>query len=629
MRLRCTGTGGEQMPDETDQGQWLVIHPREILTSFFLPLPEPLAFPQGRVSETLLRIGLRQLETLVSSALPFGLRRLDKDTPSSGGSETSESESSRVRYPVDLRAIRNWSNKALLSSSALSYHVITGPWSLSYQASALVQEVASEGRIDPSIQLSLLEHAPQVPVELIDMATEHGIGEATVVEVAVYLRLLGRIPPLPDLVPKTMEGPTDGFTPDVWPFVVSEDEDLSLEVLSERLQSALDVAIYDVRSIQRAYHAITRHPINLLTRERLPSHVPFTLRRLEDIGVPGRSTRGLLEANRNLWAVLRPPGLTDAQLAAMPSTRLRVDKGSFSAYLDLYREADASFRRHGDYRLAALLAGVASESLLDDLLMYLMWEEAMTPEEAADQWTEGLDGRVKRLYASRIGGSWDLSGSSPIAEWSKTVAELRNRVVHGAYVPSFAESSDALRAVRRLVSYLCDRLSSDRVVQLYPRTCLALAGWPGLERRGVEGRHIRDLLASPEEPPWDETFARWKEALQLIRRDRLGAPRSPSEVGAYLLAVLTPDGVLRWCLHDRRVSMAEAVAVRESDIPESTRRGLDGWVEEARAQQLVEPVSFALHNEALPTFTRTGQWVEEYHLVPMAGVMVDRSDFDH
>jgi len=530
------------MPDEMDQGQWLVIQPREIVATFFLPLPEPLAFPQGRVSQTLLPIGVRQLELLVSSGLSFGLRRLDEEAPSSGDPHTSESESFRVRYPVDLGAMRNVSNKVLLSSSALPYKVIAGPWSHAYQASMFVQLVASEGLVDRSIQLSLLKYAPQIPEELADIATEQGLGEVTVIEMAVHLRLLGKLPSLPDLVPKPMEGPTDGYTPDVWPYVVSEDEDLPLEVLSERLQCALDVAIDDIRSIQKAYHAITRHPINLLTRERLPSHVPFTLRRMQDIGFAGRSTRGLLEANRNLWAFLRPPSLTDTQLATMSSARLRVDKGAFSAYLDLHRESDVSFRRQGDYRLAALLAGVASESLLDDLLMHLMWEEAMTPEEAADQWTEGLDGRVKRLYASRIGGRWDLSGSSPIAEWSKKVAELRNRVVHGAYVPTFSESGNALSAVHNLVSYLCDRLSSDRVIRLYPRTCFVLVGPPGLERRGVESRHIQDLLARPGEPPWDETFARWKAALQRIRRDRLAAPRLPSEDGAYLLAVVTPDG---------------------------------------------------------------------------------------
>ena len=230
------------------------------------------------------------------------------------------------------------------------------------------------------------------------------------------------------------------------------------------------------------------------------------------------------------------------------------------------------------------------------------------------------------LVGSAVG--WDLSGSSPIAEWSKKVAELRNRVVHGAYVPTFSESGNALSAVHNLVSYLCDRLSSDRVIRLYPRTCFVLVGPPGLERRGVESRHIQDLLARPGEPPWDETFARWKAALQRIRRDRLAAPRLPSEDGAYLLAVVTPDGELRWCLHDRRVAMAAAMEVQESDIPEPTRRGLDRLVQEVRASRPVDPVSLAPHDEALPTFTRIGQWVEEYHLVPMAGVMVDRSDFD-
>jgi hypothetical protein len=619
----------QQIHDELDQGQWLIIQPREIVATFFLALPEPLAFPQGRASQTLLPIGVRQLEILLSSELSFGLRRLDEKAPASGDPQSSQSQSSHVRYPVDLRVMRNLSNKAILSSSALPYQVTAGPWSRAYQASMFVQSVASEGMVDRSIQLSLLKHPPQIPQELANIAAEQGIGEVTVIEIAVHLRLLGRLPPLPDLMQKPMEGPTAGYTPDVWPYVVSEDEDVPLEVVSERLQRALDVAIDDIRSIQKAYHAITRHPINLLTRERLPSHVPFTLRRLEDIGFPGRSTQGLLEANRNLWALLRPPSLTGTQLESLSYARVQVEKGAFSAYLDLDREADVSFRRQGDYRLAALLAGVASESLLDDLLMHLMWEEAMTPEEAAGQWTEGLDGRVKRLYASRIGGRWDLSGSSPIAEWSKKVAELRNRVVHGAYVPTFAESGAALSAVHNLVRYLCDCLSSDRVIRLYPRTCFALVGPPGLERRGVEGRHIQDSLTRPEEPPWDDTFARWKAALQRIRRDRLAAPRLPSEDGAYLLAVVAPDGELRWCLHDRRVSMAAAVEVQESDIPEPTRQELDRLVQEVRASQPVDPVSLAPHDEALPPFTRIGQWVEEYHLVPMAGVMVDRSDFDH
>jgi hypothetical protein len=266
----------QQIHDELDQGEWLIIQPREIVATFFLALPEPLAFPQGRVSQTLRPIGVRQLEVLLSSELSFGLRRLDEKAPESGDPQTSQSQSSLVWYPVDLRAIRNLSNKALLSSSALPYQVIAGPWSRAYQASMLVQSVASEGMVDRSIQLSLLKHPPQIPQELADIATEQGIGEVTVIEVAVHLRLLGRLPPLPELMQKPMEGPTAGYTPDVWPYVVSEDEDLSLEVVSERLQCALDVAIDDIRSIQKAYHAITRHPINLLTRERLPSHVPFT-----------------------------------------------------------------------------------------------------------------------------------------------------------------------------------------------------------------------------------------------------------------------------------------------------------------------------------------------------------------
>jgi len=74
--------------------------------------------------------------------------------------------------------------------------------------------------------------------------------------------------------------------------------------------------------------------------------------------------------------------------------------------------------------------------------------------------------------------------------------------------------------------------------------------------------------------------------------------------------------------------MAAAVEVQQSNVPRPTQRRLNELIKKARAGQLVDPVSILTFDEALPTFTRIGQWVEEYHLVPMTNVMVDRSDFD-
>ncbi len=40
-----------------------------------------------------------------------------------------------------------------------------------------------------------------------------------------------------------------------------------------------------------------------------------------------------------------------------------------------------------------------------------------------------------------------------------------------------------------------------------------------------------------------------------------------------------------------------------------------------------EPISMAFNRSLVPAMTILGDWVEEYHLVPLAGVMVNRMDF--
>ena len=337
----------------------------------------------------------------------------------------------------------------------------------------------------------------------------------------------------------------------------------------------------------------------------------------------------MLWTNDNLWGVLRPSDLGRDDLGRVSLARSRIDgNAAFAAHLDLFREADVAFRRNGDTRLASLLFGLAAESLFDDLLLHLQWEQKLTPEEASALWAEGLDTRVKKMYAERLGGDWGLGGKGAIGSWSRDVAELRHRVAHGGYEPSREEAEASGESTSRLVSYLCDRLCTQSVLRRFPRTALALAGQPGLRKRRVYSNRLRALEISRDEPPWGETFGRWRDTHRRIRRDAVGVRRLPSQKDAFLLAVYRNAGLLHWCLHARATSLATRVQVGQASIPEELHRHLDYVVTHTESLMGDDPYSVAVDRSYAVRWKHVDPWVEEYHLVPRAGVMVDRSDFD-
>src|SRR5699024_10702366 len=130
-------------------------------------------------------------------------------------------------------------------------------------------------------------------------------------------------------------------------------------------------------------------------------------------------------------------------------------------------------------RIAAMLTGIAAETLLDELLLSLMWEERITPEKAAERWGGTITSRVKKEFQNRLGGRWNLKSAGEVKNWGNDIAYLRNRVAHSAYVPSFEEATLALSRLGELIRFLVDRLLQNRSLQRYPRTAWMLAGERG------------------------------------------------------------------------------------------------------------------------------------------------------
>ncbi|WP_460404286.1 hypothetical protein, partial [Actinophytocola sediminis] len=297
------------------------------------------------------------------------------------------------------------------------------------------------------------------------------------------------------------------------------------------------------------------------------------------------------------------------------------------AYRDLRREALSAFFGNGDMRATVVFAAVSAESFLDTMLLYLMWEEKLTPEIAATNWHGKLSNRVKREFQIRLGGVWDLTRAGLLKGWHVNVGNLRNRAVHGAYLPTYDEAELALKSLDGLVDHFVDVLGNARNVSRYPRTCLALLTREEISRRGLWTRRFTAILDDPNEPPWQETFGRWRECWRRLRQDANDIERVPDADHASILAIFSASDDIEWIQHDRTSAKARRVLVDLNDLSETAK----GQLVEIKAQigEINDSGRYSLFLHNSPSWSPLSgeEWVEEYHLVPMTEVMVDRSDY--
>lgn len=179
--------------------------------------------------------------------------------------------------------------------------------------------------------------------------------------------------------------------------------------------------------------------------------------------------------------------------------------------------------QHGDYASAVINAALSSEILLDSLLALMLWEEQIKSPNtvaAVDIFDEtkagGLASRIKREYAPRLGGNWNVVVSGPVRNWSENLARLRGRIVHRGYRPSRAEAERALDASDELIEFVKSRLATK--AKFYPRTCLMIIGEPGLRRIGG-WKWARKFLDATDEHPlsWFSTYSKWRDSVDAQR----------------------------------------------------------------------------------------------------------------
>lgn len=614
---------------ETASGQWIVIQPYEIMATFLIPLPDPLPVADLTTLPSLLSLETATINVLEPWISILGLQRLD---------EPGLSDLSDMLSVVSTSGVVNWANKKVLECSILFHQVFDDAgFRVGLEPAMRLAELVSRGE-SVALRDQRFEQANNAgtyfePTPL----RERGVGAMTVAECVVGLRIVADVPDVQSpreihSAPQPPFGPleSDHLFPDaldMWQWRVARPgSPVGADLLDRRLHNALAIALRNIRSIQRAVQLIRRSPQVLSSLERLPLVVPVVLRHAASLGTESQpSPVVLLETGSRAATVAAPTPLSETEMRSLNIARRRMEGGAFAGHADVHREGHVALERLGDYRLAALLFGISAESLLDELILHLMWEEGLTPEQVALNWQVGLERRVSLELPGRLHGSWDRTASNAIGHWHKHVAALRHRVAHAAYTPTKEEAVQSFESINALVTEVCDRLAAPRVRNRYPRTALALAGETGLRMRNAFTRRVRDVQQGTSEVPWVETFLRWREAWRRVHQDLSGKPRVPDSEGAFLLAVLHTDGSVHWCRHDRQQHLATEVTVPADALTQSV---LDKLAEIGGGhERLPGPLSVGCEARLRTAYPRGATWTEEYHHVPMTQVMVDSSDF--
>ena len=154
---------------------------------------------------------------------------------------------------------------------------------------------------------------------------------------------------------------------------------------------------------------------------------------------------------------------------------------------------------------------------LDAILKLLHRDEGATVAESAVALRRPFASRLQGEYAPRLGGDWNVAHQNrPVGRWFSDVYQLRNRVLHGGYIPDRHAAGAALAAADGLSTFLLDRIAHAR--NRYPRTALVTFDARGLERRGIFSRRMREAATTLEaERPLLVQYMDWQAAIDEAR----------------------------------------------------------------------------------------------------------------
>lgn len=406
----------------------------------------------------------------------------------------------------------------------------------------------------------------------------------------------------------------------VVPFHCGPDEDQE-----DAATNSFNNAIRVIQNLQESLYQIRRYPIREVTKELCPPFVPFLTGMVtsaetpHDFPVEGWTKHSMM-LHMNSWDYGRPSVLTDEEHQQFDEALwTRLKNRPFTSSLELRRSATVALERTGDYRASIVWTAAQAEAIFDQLLRHLMWEEGRLPERSLQEFQAlSVANRVRTHYEHRLGGSWDLKTPGAITDWKVQVADVRNRVVHDHFRPTWTQAHDALLAVDSLISCIGDLLVQR--LGRYFRTAMQLIGTSGLQKRGALER-FHECARNAYPLDWTSTFGRWQSTHRLL----LGEPRVLDLSRSVLYFVHGRRNRGYWLVVDASTNLAARVLVNESTIDPTVLNAINLFIEAPQETNQERALSMLMDVE--PRIIRLIDKPREmYHLLPMYGVRVGGGD---
>ena len=222
----------------------------------------------------------------------------------------------------------------------------------------------------------------------------------------------------------------------------------------DAVNRALDEAIEFIAGVQRTYGALASEPMAIMTRARLPLLVPHAVREVISDAHPSEWP-DMPELDFVMSRAPRVAEYMPAPSAEWPAEYSLEDlaaamgpvlDGPFRHVHESWRNAMVAFSQR-DFAVAAILAGVTCEQTIRALLLCLLWESDVDPDEAARVLHDNK-GRTKNVRAllAELMQRLSVTGEADNAAQATatSVLDLRNRILHRAYQPIEAEARRAM-----------------------------------------------------------------------------------------------------------------------------------------------------------------------------------------
>jgi hypothetical protein len=279
------------------------------------------------------------------------------------------------------------------------------------------------------------------------------------------------------------------------------------------LTSALDSALLSIKLLLLQVFTAQRYtPRSIPTAENLPPMVPFTVMRPTEQGLERVIGLGMFQ---NHLGETRHELISHSEsVSDLPEVRT-----PYLPFWSIRNDAAVCLQLRGQYRAALILVAAAAENMIDTFTQFLLWEEGADAATASTDYRGrvGIVTRTRRLLPPRIGGSWDGTGDSPVADWYRLVVEPRNATSHVGSDVSREEAWQAWNALDALRFYIGGRVFANQTK--YPFSSMATHIGLNVGHSASDDGTPQTALRILESLPEDEArqfsdFEEWRERLE-------------------------------------------------------------------------------------------------------------------